>query len=77
MQIRYKEEEMYYHIIIESKTKYKQSLRNNFYHEYDLDSRSSVISDIIKPYISDNDFYIDGHSCNKDNIVQIIIKESE
>lgn len=65
-----KESKMYYSIYIKTK-------KNKEYTNLDIASKEEIISDYIEPYMNNKSFIIDGTFLKKDDIEQILVKETD
>lgn len=53
-------------------------LKNDTYGigEFDINDKNVVFDDYVLPYLSNENFFIEGKECNHDNVDQIIVSES-
>lgn len=64
---------MYYHILVETNEKIGKSKENKVITEIDKVDRKEIIKDIVKPYIMNEEFIVNGYFLRKENILRLKI----
>jgi len=70
-------ENIYYHVLIETKGTGKKGGESEKYLELDKLNKQEIIDDIIIPYIKHDDFQFDGYFVNSDQLKRLVVKTSE
>lgn len=68
---------MYYHVLIETNEKVGKAQKNRQYFELDKVDLQEIKEDIVIPYLQKNEFQFDGYFLNPDDIVRVVVKQSE
>ncbi|MFA9375740.1 MAG: TIR domain-containing protein [Lachnotalea sp.] len=68
---------MYYHILIETNEKIGTSNSNKNITEIDILNREEIICDIAKPYLSNEEFTVNGYILKKQDIIRLKIMTTE
>lgn len=68
---------MLYHVLIEGSYKCGNKVENKEFYELDKEDKKDIITEIIIPYLKNEEFQIDGYFLNKESINRILIKTTE
>ena len=68
---------MYYQVLIETKEKVGKSQTNRKYFEFDKSDLQEIKDDIVIPYLQKKEFQFDGYFLKHDDIVRVVVKESD
>lgn len=68
---------MFYHVLIETKEKVGKNNANRKFFELDKTDLQEIKDDIVIPYFENKDFQFDGYFMKPDDVIRIVIKESE
>ena len=68
---------MYYQILIETTEKIGKSKENKVITEIDVVNKKEIINDILRPYLSDEQFTVNGYILNKKDIARLKIMTTE
>lgn len=68
---------MFYHVLIETKEKSGKQNKNKEIFELDFTDKSTVINEVVLPYINKYEFQFDGYFLSFDQVSRVIIRESD
>ena len=68
---------MYYQILVETVDGLGKSKREKKIYEIDKTNKDEIIKDILVPYMSEEEFIIDGYSIKKENVIRLKIVTTE
>lgn len=68
---------MYYQILVETVDGLGKSKREKKIYEIDKTNKDEIIKDILVPYMSEEEFIIDGYSIKKEKVIRLKIVTTE